>query len=722
MSPFRSLPILFLCVASLSRAQTPPAAPPAPAHTHAHTQANPHGTVTLDQFVTSAAPFARNQVDLAQSTTVLSGRSLQLKQQSTLGETLAGEAGISATSFGPGASRPIIRGLGGDRLRLLENSVGTIDASVISPDHAVSVEPFLIERIEVVRGPASLLYGSNAVGGVVNVITHRIETDLPTEPVTGTFELRGNTAADEFSRGGVVDLAFKSAADRAVVLHLDGFRRTANDVRIPGFAESAAVRAEEVEHAREHGAPAPDSARGRLPNSALDSESGAAGVSFISETLHLGASYSGLDSDYGVPGHAHAGAPGDAAGIRIDLKQRRTDVQGEWHADAGWLQGVRFKFGHAHYRHAEIEPNGDVGTVFSNRGYDARLELLHGDGKTWSGAFGAHSSRSDFSAVGEEAFLPPAVTRSDALFAFEEVAQDPITWQFGGRVERTQITSENGRRRRDHELSGSLGAVWKLDATHALAVSATHTGRAPNTQELFADGPHAGTQAYETGDADLRAERSLGLEASLRRRTGFVTGAVTVYANRFSGYVFAQPTGLVAIEDDDAWNFLPPDHPDVETAAESGLPVYRTVQRPARFWGAEFETLWHLHDRQDWQLDLRLAADFTRAREGSRPLPRIPASRLTTGLTWSHADWQAGAESQSVFAQTRVAPLETTSDSYTLVSAWVSRTLTVGRARWDLFLRGTNLSNSEARPHPSFVKHLAPLPGRNVAAGVRLTF
>lgn len=722
MSPFRSWSIFCLCVASLSRAQTPPAAPPAPAHTHAHSQANPHGTVTLDQFVTSAAPFARNQVDLAQSTTVLSGRSLQLKQQSTLGETLAGEAGISATSFGPGASRPIIRGLGGDRLRLLENSVGTLDASVISPDHAVSVEPFLIDRIEVVRGPASLLYGSNAVGGVVNVITHRIETDFPTEPVTGTFELRGSTAAEEFSRGGVLDLALKSAADRAVVLHLDGFRRTAHDVRIPGFAESAAVRAEEIEHARDQGEPAPAFARGRLPNSALVSESGAVGVSFISKALHLGASYSGVDSTYGVPGHAHERAPGDAAGTQIVLKQRRTDVQAEWHAAAGWIQGARFKLGHAKYRHAELEPNGDVGTVFSNRGHDARLELLHGDGKTWNGALGAHSSRSDFAAMGEEAFLPPSVTRSDALFAFEEVAQDPITWQFGARLERSRITPENGPRRRDHEISGSLGAVWKLDAAHAFAVSATHTDRAPNAQELFADGPHAGTQAYEIGDARLKAERSLGLEASLRRKTGFVTGAVTVYANRFDGYVFEQPTGLVAIEDDGAWEFLPPDHPEVAAAEEGGLPVYRTVQRRARFWGAELETLWHLHENKDWQLDLRLAADFTRAREGSRPLPRIPAPRVTTGLTWAHDDWQAGVESQFVFAQRRTAPLETASESYTLLSAWVSRTLTAGRARWDLFLRGTNLLNDEARPHPSFVKALAPLPGRSFAAGVRLTF
>ncbi len=724
MSPSARFPFFLICAASLSLAQTPPPATSAPpGHSHAHGQANAHGTATLDQFVTSAAPFARNQVDLAQSTTVLSGAALQLKQQPSLGETLAGEIGISATSFGPGASRPIIRGLGGDRLRLLENSVGTIDASVISPDHAVSVEPLLIERIEVVRGPASLLYGSSAVGGVVNVITHRIETDSPTEPVSGAFEIRGSSAAGEFSRGGVLDFALTPRADRAFVLHLDGFRRASNDVRIPGFVESTAVRAEEIAHARAHSEPAPEFARDRLPNSALDSQSGAVGVSYVSKALHLGASYSGVDSDYGVPGHAHDATIGAGpAGVRIDLKQRRTDLQAEWHGEAGILHGARFKFGHGNYRHAEIEPSGDIGTLFTNRGHDARFELLHGESKSWSGAIGAHSSRSDFAATGAEAFLPSSVTRNDALFAFEEVARDPITWQFGARIERTHIApAGSGNRRRDHELSGSLGAVWKLDAAHTLAVSVTHTGRAPNTQELFAYGPHAGTQAFEIGEARLTAERALGFEASLRRKRGFVTGAVTVYANRFSGYIFEQPTGLVAIEDGETWKFLPADHPESE-AAENGLPVYRQAQRAARLWGAEVETLWHLHDRKDSQLDLRLAADFTRAREDSRNLPRIPAARLIAGLAWAHDDWSAGADCQFVFKQSRVAIGESPSAAYALASAYVSRTLVMGHARWEFFLRGTNLANEEARPHTSFVKELAPLPGRSFTAGVRLAF
>ncbi len=700
-------------------------APATPAHSHTPA-VPPHGdgaVVTLDQFVTSVAPFARNQIDLAQATTVLAGRALRLKQQATLGETLAGEAGVHATAFGAGASRPIIRGLGGDRIRLLENGVGTFDASVASPDHAVSVEPFLVERIEVVRGPASLLYGSNAVGGVVNVITHRIETDLPAETVRGSAEVRRGSGAEEWAGGGVLDVALRPGTDRALVLHLDGFRRTTKNLRIPGFAESARLREEETAEARAHGEPAPAFARDRLPNSSLVNTSAGAGLSYVSKTLHLGVSHSGFDSAYGVPGHGHAEAApaGGAEGIRLALRQRRTDVQGEWHDGHGFVRDVRFKFGRARYRHAEIEPAGEVGTVFTNRGHEARVELLHGDGKPRSGAFGAQHTRSDFAAAGEEAFLPPSRTDTAALFAFEEIAAGPVAWQFGGRVERNRISVPGRAARRDDQLSGSAGAVWKFSPDYALAVSLTRTGRAPNAQELFAYGPHAGTQAFEIGDARLRAERSVSAEASIRRRAGFVTGTLTVFTNRFSGYIFEQPTGLVAVEDDGEWEFLPPGDEEVEEHG-GGLPVYRYVQRRARFHGVELETLWHLHDHSDWQLDLRLAADLTRGREGARHLPRIPAGRVTAGLFWATEGWSAGLESQFVARQTRVAPNETPSDRYALVSAHVSRTAEFGGLRTEFFLRGTNLGNAEARPHPSFVKDLAPLAGRGVLAGLRVAF
>lgn len=567
------------------------------------------------------------------------------------------------------------------------------------------------------------------MGGVVNVITHRIETDLPAEPVRGALEVRGGSAAREFARGGVIDVAATPKAGSALVLHVDAFRRSADNLKIPGFAESAAVREAEIGHAAEHGEPAPAFAHGRLPNSALETRSGAVGLSFVTAKFHFGASYSGFDSDYGVPGHAHA-AEEDAEpaadatifeGTRIDLRQRRTDLQGEWHGDSGWLRGARVKFGHAHYRHTELEPDGAVGTVFTNRGYDARFEVLHGDAKPRTGALGAQLTRSDFGAVGSESFLPPSRSSSAAVFAFEEIVRGPLTWQLGARYEQTTIATSDGERE-DGELSGSAGLVWRLSDEFALAASLAQTGRAPNAQELFANGPHAGTQSFEIGDANLSAERSLGAELSLRRRTGLVTGAVTLFAHRFRNFIFEQPTGFIAIEHDGEWEFEPADDPSRSGEHDEGLPVYQTMQSDARFWGAEMETIWHLHDEHDWQLDLRLAADLTRAQRSGVNLPRIPAPRITGGVSWANADWSAGAECQVVFDQRQVAPEETTTGRYTMVSAHVTHVIELGHVHAELFLRGTNLTNAEARLHTSLVKAVAPLAGRGVMAGIRVAF
>ncbi len=691
-------------------AQSAPAAPAitsAPPSSHA---------VVLDAYVASASPFGRNQVEVAQSTTVLSERSLLLKQQPTLGETLAGEPGMSATSFGPGASRPIIRGLGGDRIRLLENSVGTLDASVTSPDHAVSVEPFLIERIEVVRGPASLLFGSTAVGGLVNVITHRIETELPDQRVRGGAEVRYGSGADEFARGGVLDLSLLPAGEPALVMHLDAFQRTTGDLRIPGFAQSAPARAEVADAARLAGEPEPVPPRDRLPNSALESFGGAAGLSLVGKTYHLGASYSGFDSLYGVP----AADPAEA-GVHIDLRQRRVAIDGEWKRDGEWLNAIRLKFGHANYRHQELEPDGAIGTVFTNRGYDARFELLHAGPKNWNGALGVQSTHNRLAALGDEAFLPPSRTAGTALFAFEEVAHGPLTWQFGARIDHTDLEADGHPTRKENDLSGSLGAVWKLDESYSLAWSVARTARPPNTQELFADGPHAGTQAFEIGDANLAAERSVGLELSLRRQTGLVTGSVTLFSNRFSGYINEDADGTTAFDTPAGWGLLTPAQASAAGLAD-GLPVYRYRQQDAEFWGAEIETLWHLHADAGAEWDLKLAADFTRARDDRGNLPRIPAARAIAGLSWAKGPWNAGVESQFVFDQNRVGPKERPTPGYALVSADLAWTHLAGRYTYEVFAHGTNLANEEIRPHPSFLKEFAPLGGRAITAGIRLRF
>ena len=289
-----------------------------------------------------------------------------------------------------------------------------------------------------------------------------------------------------------------------------------------------------------------------------------------------------------------------------------------------------------------------------------------------------------------------------------------------GRLERTRIAADGHRDRDDTNLSGAVGAVWRLAPEWTLAFSATRTRRAPNAQELFADGPHAGTQAYEIGDDHLRAEQSTGLEATLRRRAGDVTGAVSVFTNRFAGYIFEQPIGMVAVEHQGSWELV--DEHDPEAADHGGLPVFRTVQRDARFWGFEAEALWHLHEAPGSQFDVRFTADFVRAKEGGRSLPRLPEARAGVGLLWASAAWSFGVDYLHAFPQRQVAAHEFNSDGYRLLGATASRVLKFGALEAEAFLRATNLADREARPHTSLLKDLAPLPGRSVTAGVRFSF
>ncbi|MCW5550221.1 MAG: TonB-dependent receptor [Opitutaceae bacterium] len=745
MHPFRSHS-LYVLTAALAAAQVQPP----PDHRHDHDE-----PLALENFVISASPYARSQADLAQPTSVLAGRELTLRMAPTLGELLAGQPGVSSSWFGPGASRPVIRGLSGDRIRVLENSLGTTDASIISPDHAVSLDPLLIERVEVVRGPAALLYGGNAVGGVVNVITHRIHTSLPDTPVQGRFEVRGNSADREESGGLVLE-----GAAGPIAWHADYYHRRTSDVKIPGFAESARRRAmeeEEHHHDDEHDEhddhEEEDPVFGRIPNTALRNEGGAFGLSFIGRRGYFGLSHSAHDSRYGIPAgvhahhhgeedhddHDHDEDHGDEHGeedenVTIDLRQRRWEFQGEITEPFGVFRGARFKLGTARYRHTEFEGD-EVGTVFRNRGHDGRVELLHQPLGAFSGAVGWQGGRSDFEADGDEAFVPPSRTTTNALFLFEEAELAPFTWQVGARAEKQDLALRDGSgiKRDDTALSLSTGIVWKLDDTWTLAASLARTQRAPNVQELYADGPHAATAAYEIGNADLRRERSLALDLSLRKRAGFVTGEVTVFTHRFNGFIFEVPTGEIAVPHHDHWHFHGghdhddhghhDDH-DHHHDAEGGLPVYRFIQRDARFHGAELEAIFHLHGDGANQLDLIVGADFVRGRNrgDGEHLPRITPARSKAGLVWSHGPWVLGGEVQWVAGQHRTAPNELPTDSYDLVSAYATYRHVVGRTVWDFFLRGTNLGDAEARVHTSLLKDVAPLAGRSVSAGVRLSF
>jgi iron complex outermembrane receptor protein len=670
-------------------------------------------TVHQEQVLVSARPDPRGQSEIAQPVTVLSGDELSLRSATTLGETLATQPGVGSTYFGPGASRPVIRGLGGDRIRVLEDGVGAGDASSTSPDHAVSLSALSAKSIEVVRGPATLLYGSSAVGGVVNVIDDRIPDAGADHAVGGVAEVVGASVNDEW--GGGVSLK----AGRGPLVFHGGFdRRESKDLKIPGFAESAALRVldeEEHEEAEE--------AFGILPNSAVETTSGTVGASYVGRKGFFGASWTGFDTLYGVPGgHAHEEhegeegeehegeeegheGEGEEGAVRIDLRQRRVDFRGALNEPFGVFRGAKVRFGVTDYEHQELEGD-EVGTLFLNDSWEGRLELRHKPLGALNGSFGFQIASRDFEAIGAEAFVPPTETRSFAGFLFEEIGQGAWRGQFGGRFEHQKVDASGnvGLERSFDGVSGSAGLVYRGSGSLGAGLTLAYSEKLPNAEELFANGPHIATRAFEIGDPDLGKEKSLGLDLSLRQRAGPVTGQVSAFLNRFDDYIYEELT-------------------DEE---EDGLQVVRFVQRDASFRGFEVSAAVELMHKEPRHLDLELQADYVRASlRGGRedPLPRIPPFRFGAALHYQDTRLDGRLEVRSVADQKRVSSeSELPTEGYTFVNASVSHRFFVGRTILQLRVQGNNLTDAEGRNHVSFLKDLAPLPGRNFRAAVRVLF
>lgn len=662
----------------------------------------PDLTVHREEIVVTASPELRSTYEIAQPTSVLSGEDLDRQLQPTLGETLSREPGVTSTFFGQGASRPVIRGLGGDRIRVLEGGVGVGDASTTSPDHAVSVDPLSAERIEVLRGPATLLYGSSAVGGVVNVIDNRIPESLPEGKIGGTIELRGGSAADE--RGGVASL---TGALGRLAWHADYLRRETDDYEIPGFAESRALREEEEGEGHE----GEEEVFGVLPNSATETDSGSLGLSWIGEGGFLGVAVQDFDTLYGIPGghHHHEGGEGEEpeeeeeAPVRVDLAQRRYDLRGGISRPFGIFRGANLRFGTTDYEHRELE-GPETGTIFKNDSWEGRLEFLQRPLGSLSGSFGLQALSRDFEAIGEEAFVPPTQTDSWAAFTFQEIARDDWRFQLGARFESQDVSAETeGSNDRSFDgLSGSFGVVRLFGEDYSLGLSIARSTKLPNAEELFSNGPHIATNAFEIGDPNLEKETSLGADLTLRKISGRLTGEVTLFASRFDDYIFEQST-------------------DEE---EDGLPVFRYVQRDAEFRGAELTGVYQLYHGEPHHVDFEFGADFVRAelRDTGEPLPRIPPRRYRLGFHYRGERLSGIVEGLRVDEQDRVARFERPTEGYTLVSASVGYRFFTASAIYDLLLRGTNLTDEEARNHVSFLKDLVPMPGRDVSLSLRVTF
>ena len=654
---------------------------------------SPAYAIEVEPQIITANPLGSDQ--LASPSTVLTGDALTLQQKGSLGETLNKQPGVSSSYFGPGASRPIIRGLDGDRIRLLRNGVGALDASSLSYDHAVPLDPVNVDRIEIVRGPAALLYGGSAIGGVVNTFDNRIPTEA-IEGIQGAGELRYGGADTTRSSAGKLE-----AGNGTFALHLDANAREFNDLKIPGYARTADERARD---------PQDSDQKHRLGNSDGRQDGGAVGGSYTWDDGYAGLSYSNYDANYGSPAEQ---------GVRLRMKQDHYAFASEIRNLSGPFSSVKLDAGYTDYKHMEIE-DGEVGTTFKNKGYEARVEARHQPIGPVEGIVGAQVTRSEFSALGEEAFVPQTDTDAGALFILEELqATDRLKLSLGGRIEHTTVDPDGGGNERFANANSSSsftagsvssGAVYTLTPIWSLAATLGYTERAPTFYELYANGAHVATGTYEVGDADLSKEKAVSSDLALRFDNGTHKGSVGVFYSHFSNYIGLLGSGRT-LNDEGA------EDPD-------GIPEYTYSGVRARFAGFEAKDHWKLAETRYGNFALELSGDYTRAKnlDTGEALPRIAPLRLNSGLLWELDKWQARIDLEHAASQRRVPDNETGTDGYTTLGASAGYTFKVGGSQWLAFVSGENLTNQTVRYASSILRDIAPAEGRSVEVGLRTTF
>ncbi len=664
--------------------------------TSLHVQAaeDPRAGSAIDQIIITS-PLKRSQRDALQSSTLLTSETLARELRGTLGETLARQPGVSSTSFGPGASRPVLRGFQGERIRVLIDGIGSIDVSNTSPDHAVASEPLTAERIEILRGPATLLFGSSAIGGVVNQIDSRIANGQLGAVAKGRAVISYGTAAKDKAIAGALDA---NVAPNLIV-HVDGNYSDSKNLKIGDFARSQFLRNSDG------GTTADDSAtKGRLLNSFTQSQGGAVGLTAVSGDSFFGASIALIESKYGIPGpEAEFDATTGFEGPRIDLRQVRGDIKGKLALSDGLFEAVNIRAGYADYKHSELEPSGDIATTFKNKAWEARLEAVQRKIGNLRGASGIQYFERDFSALGEEAFLPQNDTRQIGLFTVQEYQLGSLTLEGGLRYENTSAKAESiGISRSFGTFSGSVGGLYAITDALKIGLSVQRTERAPSAEELFANGPHAATRAFELGNPNFKSERAIGGDLSLHadfERGHFIASA---YYSKFSNYIYEEATGNIV---DD-------------------LTEFQFIAARAQYYGIEAEAELIVYDKNDRKVTLNFVGDLVRAKnlDTNVALPRIPAARALFAAQYSMPLFDVRGEIEFVAAQNRIAAFELPSRGYEVVSL----TATVrpfGRERnVALDLQANNLFDVDARRHASFLKDFAPLAGRDLRLKMRVGF
>ncbi len=617
---------------------------------------------------------------------VVQGDELRRKREAGLGDMLSRELGVSSSSFGPGASRPIIRGQDSSRIRVLESGVGMGDLSVISPDHAVATDTLSASRIEILRGPATLLYGSGTSGGVVNVINDRIPDRLY-KSAQGHFEGRFNSALEE--RSGIFSA---SGSQGQLSWHIEGAKRKTNDIKIPGRADHSD----------------PDSGLGVVKNSAIDSSNISVGGSYIGEQGYMGLSVLHLENLYGIPG---------PEGAKIDMAQTRYGLAGELDNPVNGFRQLKMRVNYNDYQHNELEGSGEVGTRLKNDEVDGRFELWHAPIASWQGALGVQFQRQDFSAKGEEAFVPPTLLHTVGVFVLEQYQWRQWLFEMGGRLEHThQNPQHTDLSSRDFNLySVSAGGAWAFVDGYQIDLTATRGQRAPIINALYANGIHVATNTFVTGNQQLGKETSNNFDFSLQKTDGVIKGSINLFYNYIGNYIFQRS------RDGNGDGIADRVNDSGELDIDGAFLVQDFAQTRAHFYGLEAEARVALLPER---LNMRLFTDIVYGKlKNNGNIPRITPQRFGLDLDYVHGNWQGNFNVTRVMRQNRVAVLETKTPGYTLINAELSYRFKRGETAYHtLFLQGRNLLNEDMRVHTSFLKDVAPLPGRAIVVGIRGTF
>ena len=639
--------------------------------------------------VVVTAPLQDKVSESAVPVTVLSDEELRLKVGHSIGETLKNELGITSQSFGPGIGTPVIRGQSGPRVRVLNNGIGSNDASAISPDHATSVEPLLAERIEVLRGPATLLYGSGAIGGVVNVIDNRIPGKLPDKLLGGALEQRFDSVSDESSttmkiEGGKNNLAY----------HLDGFYRDRNNLDIGGSAIDVNA-AQATDPALE----VIQNPKGIIDNTSAHAISGSAGVSLVGDPGFAGVSINRLENNYGI---APDGSGGEL--VRIDLKQSKYDFKSELKNPFRYAESQRMKLGYTDYQHTEI-PDGEAAAFFTNKTYESRLELTHNPIGIFRGMVGFQAIAGDFAAIDKatnEVIVPQTLSNSYGVFAVESFNIGAFANQLGVRVEDTTLDPQGLSSLSYMPVSASASSLFKINDSNSLNLAITRSQRSPQVQELLTNGFHDATRSFEVGNLNLREETSYNLDLGYKFKSDWVKAQLDLFHNWAGDYIYQQRNG----------EFI------------DGAPVLETRQADATFMGYESKLIFPLLQNRLGVVDLTLFSDFTRGQfVNGGDVPRMPPLRFGFQLDHTKGEWNTNLRLTRGEAQTHAGDNDTATAGYLLLSLGTQyQVLDLHDADVMVFAKANNLLNENIRNSTSYLRNFAPEPGRGAEIGFRVSY